>query len=204
MHHSEELKRIKELEAEKLKLEDIDSERDVLQERLTQQQVAISGLQASLQSSRHKHGNSSRDAETLARVTAEKEALTSELDALKTDFKRLDREKGQVQVKLGEVKEKLLQLESRDESDLAERGPDVEKMSKDNTELREINEKLQSQLSVARAAQLAAQKTELPLLSQKLLDEKNLEIEHLKQQLLMAGQEPVPHHHYQYQPSQVK
>ena len=164
---------IKELEAEKNKLEDIESERDVLQERLTQQQVTISGLQASLQSSRHKLGNSSRDAETLARVMAEKEAL-------KTDFKRLDREKGQVQIKLGEVKEKLLPLEAGDESESAEKGPGQDF---DIAELREVNEKLQSQLSLARPAQLAAQKTELPLLSQKLIDEKNFEIEHLKQHL---------------------
>ena len=45
---------IKELEAEKMKLEDVESERDVLQERLTQQQVTISSLQATLQSSKHK------------------------------------------------------------------------------------------------------------------------------------------------------
>ena len=65
----DELKKcINELEARKLRLEDIESERDVLQERLTQQQVTISGLQASLQSNRHKLGISSRDAMTLARV----------------------------------------------------------------------------------------------------------------------------------------
>ena len=119
----------------------------------------------------------------MARVTAEKEALTTELDALKTDFKRLDREKGQVQIKLGEVKEKLHQLEAGDDSESAGPGQDYDKLSRDITELREVNEKLQSQLSLARAAQLAAQKTELPLLSQKLIDEKNLEIEHLKQHL---------------------
>ena len=57
------------------------------------------------------------------------------------------------------------------------------KVNKDNDELRDVTQKLQSQLSVARAAQLAAHKTELPLLSQKLLDEKNLEIEQLKNHL---------------------
>merc|ERR1719436_2001840 len=56
-------------------------------------------------------------------------------------------------------------------------------MARDNTELREITEKLHAQLSAARAAQLAAQKTEMPLLAEKLLEEKNQELEHLKSQL---------------------
>ena len=76
----------------------------MLQERLTQQQVTISSLQATLQSSRNKLSNSSRDAEALARVSAEKETLITELDALKIDFKRLEREKGQMQIKLSSVR----------------------------------------------------------------------------------------------------
>ena len=43
-----------------------------------------------------------------------------------------------------------------------------QKMARDNAELREVTDKLQAQLGLARAKQLAAQKTVLPLLSQKL------------------------------------
>merc|ERR1712130_178115 len=53
---------------------------------------------------------------------------------------------------------------------------------RDVAELRSVQEKLQGQLSAARAAQLAAQRTELPVLAQRLLDEKNQELEALRNQ----------------------
>ena len=84
-----------------------------------------------------------------------------------------------------EISQKLVEMETESASEeSSEKTCDkCERVNKDNDELRDVTQKLQSQLSAARAAQLAAHKTELPLLSQKLLDEKNLEIEQLKSHL---------------------
>ena len=55
-----------------------------------------------------------------------------------------------------------------------------QKMARDNAEMREVTDKLQAQLGMARAKQLAAQKNELSMLLPKLLDEKNQELEQLR------------------------
>ena len=101
--------------------------------------------------------------------------LRTELAQLKSEYRELEVARSMDQQKLLE----LLQPPAEPEVTLES----YESLRRDKEELEDITERLQAQLATARAAQLAAQKTELPLLAQKLLDEKNHELEHLKAQL---------------------
>ena len=177
-------KMIKTLEVEKERLEDVESERDVLQERLTHQQMQISSLQSTVESSRHRVVQTSKE-EQVTRLMEDRETLRTELEMMRNSVKRLEQDKTSAETKLSEVRQRLLEMESPDSSSSGDNKlcDQCDSLTRDNDELRSVNDKLQTQLSQARAAQLAAQKTELPLLSQKLLDEKNLEIEQLRHQV---------------------
>ena len=107
-----------------------------------------------------------------------------QLDTARAGRGRAEAELHSAQDQLSELRTKLLELETAGqdlvlESQTLECGS-CQKMARDNAELREVTDKLQAQLGLARAKQLVAQKTELPLLSQKLLDEKNQELEQLR------------------------
>ena len=100
-----------------------------------------------------------------------------ELTSLEKKIKRLEKAETAAVEKV-----KLLEMETqklRENVDVNQK-----KLAKAEDKLEAANSELTVYVGLARAAaQLAAQKTELPLLSQKLIDEKNLEIEHLKQHL---------------------
>jgi len=171
------------------KLEDLENERELLQERVTQQQMQISSLQSSIQTSRHRIVAGGKD--DTQRLLQEKEVIRAELEQLKMGFKMNEAEKIQAVEKVQNLKTKVFDLESKlevvESKDTDGKCSKCSKLGKDVTELTEVNEKLQTQLSLARAAQLAAQKTEMPLLAQKLLDEKNQEIDLLRNQLLASS-----------------
>ena len=188
---------IKSLETDKEKLEDVDAERAILQETVTQQQMQISSLQATLQTNRHKLGSGKEEA--LTKLMEEKETMKNDMERLRAGNRRLELENTSTQAKLKEAKDKLIEIENVSEAP-ATACDNCDRVTKDNHELKEVTEKLQSQLSVARAAQLAAQKTELPLLSQKLLDEKNFEIEQLRNHLSSISSINIKHSTPNYQP----
>jgi len=180
---------MKNIEAVHEKLEDLEAERELLQEKVTQQQMQISSLQSSIQTSRHRIGSGGKD--DSQKLLQEKEVIRAELEQLKSGFRMQELEKIQavkaVQLLKANVFDLETKLEAAETSDVGGNCSKCPKLVKDVAELTEVNEKLQSQVSLARAGQLAAQKTEMPLLAQKLLDEKNQEIDLLRKQLLSSN-----------------
>eukprot|EP00092_Neocalanus_flemingeri_P024928 GFUD01027036.1.p1 GENE.GFUD01027036.1~~GFUD01027036.1.p1 ORF type:complete len:1832 (-),score=681.44 GFUD01027036.1:71-5566(-) len=176
-------------EATQERLDDLEAERELLQQRVTQQQMQISSLQSSIQTSRHRAVSGGK--EDTQRLLQEKEIIRAELDQVKMSYRMHEVEKIQAIEKVQSLKSKVFDLESKlekvERDDPNGNCSKCSKLGKDVSELTEVNEKLQSQLSLARAAQLASQKTEMPLLAQKLLDEKNQEIDLLRNQLLASS-----------------
>merc|ERR550519_1912497 len=160
--------------------EEIEAERELLQQRVVEQQVQVSSLQAALQASRLRTGSTGEE-----KWVEERNELRAEVEALKSELRRVEREgeTGRQQASL--LQTRLIQLEE----ELQANGNSAQlpcqqcaSYGRDVAELRSVQEKLQGQLSAARAAQLAAQRTELPVLAQRLLDEKNQELETLRNQ----------------------
>ena len=145
----------------KLKLMEMETETEVLRTKLTEAEDKLEGV----------HSKLSVYVEKVKFMSTREVELKISIKELEAEKERLEARLTQQQVTVSEVRERLLRMVTDGEEDTEETGrDDKEKLSRDNEELREINGRLQSQLSVARAAQLAAQRTELPLLSQKLQD----------------------------------
>ena len=161
------------LEAGQDKLDEVEAERELLQERVTQQQMQISSLQSALQSSRHKTFPPGR--EEVQKLQQEKEGLRAELEDVRSALRIQEAEKFDAIDKVNQLSLKLLGLEAMEVVNCTA----CAKLRLDNAELAEVAEKLQCQLGQARAAQFSAQQTEMPLLAQQLIEEKNREIEAL-------------------------
>ena len=144
-----------------MKLKLMETETEVLRTKLTEAEEKLEGV----------HSELSVYVEKVKFMSTREVELKISIKELEAEKERLEARLTQQQVTVSEVRERLLRMVTDGEEDTEETGrDDKEKLSRDNEELREINGRLQSQLSVARAAQLAAQRTELPLLSQKLQD----------------------------------
>jgi len=193
-----ELERKRESEAEEFNElrkegEEIDAERSALQERVIAQQMKISSLESANQAARHKKGNVKN--EEIEKIIEEKKAVEEILKREMVAKRLVEGEKKQKMEQLEDANKRVEELEAeleealqrRNVVQMAEKGKGVAKkielLEKDKSELEEVNEKLMQQLSVARAAQLAAQKTEMPALAQSLIKEKNEEIDQLTNQL---------------------
>ena len=161
------------LEAGQEKLDEVEAERELLQERVTQQQMQISSLQSALQSSRHKTFPPGRD--EVQKLLQEKDGLRAELEDVRSALRIQEAEKFDAIDKVNQLSLKLLGLEAMEVVNCTA----CAKLRLDNAELAEVAEKLQCQLGQARAAQFSAQQTEMPLLAQQLIEEKNREIEAL-------------------------
>ena len=96
----------KELELQAERGEEIEAERELLQQRVVEQQVQVSSLQAALQASRLRTGSAGEE-----KWVEERTDLRAEVGALKSELRRVEREGEAGRQQAGLLQTRLIQLE---------------------------------------------------------------------------------------------
>ena len=135
----------KELELQAERGEEIEAERELLQQRVVEQQVQVSSLQAALQASRLRTGSAGEE-----KWVEERTDLRAEVEALKSELRRVEREgeAGRQQASL--LQTRLIQLEEELQEQTNSQGnsgplpcQQCAFYARDVAELRSVQEKLQ-------------------------------------------------------------
>ena len=182
--HKQELSRLQKEKQELLvsaeQAEDLEAERALLQQKVVEQQVQVSGLQAALQAARHRQGGGLGE----ERWAEERSVLRTEVEQARAEARGASEEKEVAKEQTRLLQARLLQLEEKVEEQERGSGCDgCEVLRRDVSELEQVQARLQEQVAVARAGLVAAQRTEIPVLAQRLLEEKNMEIAELRSQV---------------------
>ena len=135
----------KELELQAERGEEIEAERELLQQRVVEQQVQVSSLQAALQASRLRTGSAGEE-----KWVEERTDLRAEVEALKSELRRVEREGEAGRQQAGLLQTRLIQLEEELQEQTNSQGNSVPLpcqqcafYARDVAELRSVQEKLQ-------------------------------------------------------------
>ena len=145
-----ESKAVQEKERKQLELlaergEEIEAERELLQQRVVEQQVQVSSLQAALQASRLRTGSAGEE-----KWVEERTDLRAEVEALKSELRRVEREGEAGRQQAGLLQTRLIQLEEELQEQTNSQGnsgplpcQQCAFYARDVAELRSVQEKLQ-------------------------------------------------------------
>ena len=135
----------KELELQAERCEEIEAERELLQQRVVEQQVQVSSLQAALQASRLRTGSAGEE-----KWVEERTDLRAEVEALKSELRRVEREGEAGRQQAGLLQTRLIQLEEELQEQTTSQGnsgplpcQQCAFYARDVAELRSVQEKLQ-------------------------------------------------------------
>ena len=135
----------KELELQAERGEEIEAERELLQQRVVEQQVQVSSLQAALQASRLRTGSAGEE-----KWVEERTDLRAEVEALKSELRRVERESEAGRQQAGLLQTRLIQLEEELQEQTNSQGnsgplpcQQCAFYARDVAELRSVQEKLQ-------------------------------------------------------------
>lgn len=135
----------KELELQAERGEEIEAERELLQQRVVEQQVQVSSLQAALQASRLRTGSAGEE-----KWVEERTDLRAEVEALKSELRRVEREGEAGRQQAGLLQTRLIQLEEELQEQTNSQGnsgplpcQQCAFYARDVAELRSVQEKLQ-------------------------------------------------------------
>ena len=135
----------KELELQAERCEEIEAERELLQQRVVEQQVQVSSLQAALQASRLRTGSAGEE-----KWVEERTDLRAEVEALKSELRRVEREGEAGRQQAGLLQTRLIQLEEELQEQTNSQGnsgplpcQQCAFYARDVAELRSVQEKLQ-------------------------------------------------------------